>query len=238
MSQHILASGVGSSVLAGLIAFGPAAGHGSSQAGTTIPSSVAAVPPETFVWYLVKARMPAGLEIHLADRVVETIPQAVPPVFAAVTTGNLVSAFNTGHSRYKADLEGGVLVVRPRDRRSAYLDALAPPGRIQTRGIMTAARALFAPLSPLLNSPGGWVGSALGGIEDTGEDVKLDIDAEGITVVSVLNAIARSAPGHGWLVVTTDQGEPDIMRIGFMHAKGSSAFQFRIAEVVAGDRND
>lgn len=55
---------------------------------------------------------------------------------------------------------------------------------------------------------------------DYGDSVEFSISANGLTVLQVLNELAKHAAGHPWLVVTSDGSSPRITSFGFLHDRG------------------
>ncbi|MBP7616781.1 MAG: hypothetical protein KA756_14100 [Steroidobacteraceae bacterium] len=48
----------------------------------------------------------------------------------------------------------------------------------------------------------------------------MEIDATGRTVISVLNEMVRRAPSHAWFIVSSNDTEPRVLRVGFVNADG------------------
>jgi hypothetical protein len=196
-----------------------------AQIGTGVPVELvdaAGRDPETFAANLAEARVPAGVEIRQADRpriASRTIKLSRERL---VPLDRVTESFNARHSDYQAQLVNRMVTIRPTLKRATYLEQQARVS-IHVRGILPAMRRLFASLDATLDAPGGEVGSLLGGMDmDRGESISIDVDPDGKRVLDALAAIATSAPGHAWLVVT-DATEPvAIIKIGFVHGNGST----------------
>jgi hypothetical protein len=191
--------------------------------------------PMTFVQLLAEAGLPAGLELGESDyKLVKTTRSRWNSQEwnrerferdATVPADELVTVFNASHPTYRADLQDGVFVIRPRTGRAAYLDTRALSGLLTARGLMAIGEKVFAPMDQRLNQPLGRPGSVLGrpGLEiDHGEQLDFSVNAAGLTVLEVLNEIARTGPGHAWFVVTAGGNVPRLTRFGFVHRYGST----------------
>lgn len=178
-------------------------------------------PPLEFVMDLAHAAIPAGIEIRAADRSNERYGDLseVPP--ATADRGQLARLFNQHHSTYHAQLIDGVVVVRPSQDATPYLgQTLAPDVVLRERGLMRTIERIFSVLDPRLSAAGPRVGSVLGpvGVDvDRGENLAVEIDARGRSLIQVLDDLARAAPGHAWLVVTDGQTPAHIIRAGLIH---------------------
>jgi hypothetical protein len=207
------------------------------QASAQAPASLlaaAAADPTSFAHLLAEAGIPAGLEIREPDMLRVSTPTSRRCLTVTreeltrettVPIEQVVMAFNLGHTGYRAAMMEGVLVIRPVPRSAAYLDSNPPFGQLRGRGLMRFAEKVFAPADPRLDQPGGRVSSVSGpvGVEiDRGDDLDLVIDAVGLTALEVLNQIARLAPGHPWLVVTTHDDTPRVERFGFGDRYGTT----------------
>ena len=143
-----------------------------------------------------------------------------------VAVDRIVATFNEGHEGYRAAIVDGVVVVRPLPRGTSYLDSKPVSGAVAAHGLMRFAEKVFAPLDNHLDRPGGRAGSSIGTLGppiDRGESVDVSIDATGRTVLEILNAVARQAPGHPWLVVSSDTPSPRPDRFGFLHGQGTTS---------------
>ena len=94
--------------------------------------AAASADPTTFVSILTHVGIPAGLEIRQStyDQYANRSRQWDPEQWTAarlaqrgvVPLAQIVTTFNQRHTEYKAAILSGVLVIRPVDRRVAYLD--------------------------------------------------------------------------------------------------------------------
>jgi hypothetical protein len=206
-----------------------------AQTGNAVPASLlaaAGADPTSFVHLLAEAGVPAGLEIRKTDfqrRFGLSKPwdpadwtQEKLARQAKVPIERVVSAFNERHAEYRATLIDMVVVIRPVPQRVTYLDGPAPFGRLRVVGLMTIAERVFASLDPTLDGPGGRPGSSLGQA-DRGWNLELSVTGVGLNILEALNEIVRQAPGHQWLVVTTDGDRPRIERFGFLHRNGATS---------------
>jgi len=216
-------------VLAALTAGAEAAGAPASLI------AMRAADPKTFVEVLAHLGVPAGLEIRQADyRRSYTTGQGWHPDDwtreklarqPSVPLDDVVSAFNRRRGDYRATLMQGVVVIRPTRKPAAYLDSKPAFGRMEGQGLDRVAEKIFAPLDSLLDQPGARVGSrlsAVGAEVDFGDALQIAIDARGLSPLDALNRMAAAAPGHAWIVVTTDDATPRIGRFGFVHRHGAT----------------
>jgi hypothetical protein len=195
--------------------------------------SLATVDPLTFVRVLAEARVPAGLEIRQSDKSIPPRLSSVPTrerlaQEARVSLDSIAVACNASHRAYRATVAAGVVVVRPTDHAVDYLDQMTVSGQLRARGLMAFAREVFAPLQPTLGRQRAQFGSTpspVGVDVDRGDALELEIDAQGLTVLEILNEVARRAPGHAWLFVTRDGDTPRIASLGFLHNYGSGTEQ-------------
>jgi hypothetical protein len=198
-----------------------------------VPASLlaaAGTDPRTFVSILTHVGVPAGLEIRESS---DQLPSSSPRLWDPeqwtaervaqqnkVPLPQIVAAFNQQHGDYKAAVLDGVLVVRPAERRVAYLDGHGPTGQLHAAGLMSLAETVFAPLDARLDKPGGRAGSRIGpiGVDvDYGDGLDLVVEAWDRNVLDILNEVVRNAPGHSWIVVTSDGDPAHILRAGFFH---------------------
>lgn len=200
------------------------------QPGSQVPAALLAAvgePPLVFIGLLAEAAVPAGLEIKQPERFRPASKAYDIDRDSTTSVAELIKVFNLSNRDYRAESMADVVVIRPAERKAAYLDSSAPPGWISGRGLMSMTEKLFAPLHPTLAISGGRPGSLLSpmGMEiDRGENVQLTVDATRRRVIDVLNEIAKQAPGHPWLV-TTDDPAAKIVRFGFMHRHGTTTEQ-------------
>jgi len=188
--------------------------------------------PLRFVQVLAEAGIPAGLELRSADlpisgrRNVDRTHREYLQAQPVVALSDVVDAFNRSHGDYRAMIDRGVVIVRPAGPRAMYMDTRPLSGRIEAVGLMSFAERVFAPLDRTLGLSGGRAGSRLGpiGVDvDYGDDLSLTVDgAEHLTAVEILNEVARQAPGHPWIVITSGGDEPTVRRFGFAHRYGTT----------------
>jgi hypothetical protein len=176
---------------------------------------------------LTKASVPAGFEIRESD---DRAPLG-PPSGAAEGSARLsdvVKVFETYHREYRAVVMESVLVVRPRKRAAALLDApssIVQPTRVT--GIMTAARQIFSVRWPSL------LGPTLNSCGRPGEDVEIVLDGRGLRVIDTLNEIVMQAPNRAWVVTTRQEDEEaQVLNFGFLDSSGR-----RRVQSVSGDRD-
>lgn len=185
----------------------------------------ASLDAEGFAMNLARAAVPAVLEMHERDRRPGLLrPRVDLADRQLIGVEQLVSEFNRSRRDLRAEVIDGVIVIRPGSARLAYLDGGAPTGGIRVRGVMNAARKLCAPLDPAPDAAGGQVGSMLGGFEQRGVNVDIDVVTDGRSVLEVLVAVADTAPAHVPFVLAS--GAPTelrVSRIGFIHAEGATS---------------
>jgi hypothetical protein len=181
------------------------------QFGHPVPAGLVVVAggnPLTFVHYCAELSVPCDLEILETDLARGWSNGSAIRRVGTVPASDVISAFNKTHSDYKAADLDGVILIRPSQQRARYLESIAPVGTLHERGLMTLVEHLFAPLDPALAKPGGRAGSyasPTGVGVDVGEDIELTIQTDGRSVIDILNEMATLAPGHPWLVVTTNE---------------------------------
>jgi hypothetical protein len=177
--------------------------------------------PAGFIRVLADNAIPAGLEIREADVQPRARQRVDLDRRESTDASQVIASFNRVHADYQAALVDGVIVIRPAKRMPDYLDQPAQVGQFTSKGLMPAVKKVFAPLDPKLGGGGGELGSYLGPVGitvDHGEQADVTVDARGVTTLSVLNHIARQAPGHPWLVVVAYvEDAPRIVRVGFVH---------------------
>jgi hypothetical protein len=200
------------------------------RAGRQVPAAlaeVAGVDPYAFARYLAEASVPAGIEMREADRSTRTMRELSLQDGRTISLEDLAEVFNSAHVDYRAEIAGGILHVAPIEGRSPYLDDDARQEQVTVTGLMTVMQVLFAPLDRSL-TPGGVRASALARSDvDHGEQARIDLHTVGLTRREVLNAVARSMPGHVWLV-TTAGTPPTINQVGFIHSdRSTSEFHVR-----------
>lgn len=164
------------------------------------------------------ARLPVGLELHESDDPQPFRPTVRLPepddVEQTVSLSTVIATFNSTHRDYRAELVDGVMVVRPRVGRAAFLDG--PSGLesvVTVTGVPAALRTIFSPLDPGLLGP--WVGSGSGrhALDDLTAQLTID-GSPGHTVLSTLNQILEQRQA-GWYVVTRRRdGAWDIVKFG------------------------
>jgi len=178
--------------------------------------------PEIFTGYLAATGVPAGLELRQGDRPARKREIAIDRT-STISATELAKAFNERHADYFAAVLNGVFVIRPVAQRAGYLDTAAPTMELQVRGLIAAARKLFAPLDPRIDAPGGQMASGLGGLDFEGDGMAIALDTKGKAVLDVLNEITKKAAGHAWIVVTQTEAEVTrITQIGFIRSSGST----------------
>lgn len=196
-----------------------------------VPSSLlsaAVTDPMNFASLLTASGVPAGVEIRESDRL--RIRQRRPPPAEAqprlVPIEELTAVFNKGQSEYVAVVQDGVVVIRPRSGRAAYLGTRPFSGVIAGTGLMRVSEKVFAPLDRRLDQPGGRPASRLGqpGVEvDYGDGLHISVNqADKLTVLDVLIQVAKQAPGHAWVVATAGEPTSRIMRLGFIHGASTT----------------
>ena len=223
-------------LLALMLAVGVTSGAQTPPQVPTALLGAAASDPKTFVHLLGETKVPAGLEMRQGDFVrASNSPRQWDPAQwtpdrlarqQTVAVDRIVATFNEGHEGYRAAIVDGVVVVRPLPRGTSYLDSKPVSGAVAAHGLMRFAEKIFAPLDNHLDRPGGRAGSSIGTLGppiDRGESVDVSIDATGRTVLEILNAVARQAPGHPWLVVSSDTPSPRPDRFGFLHGQGTTS---------------
>ncbi len=156
-----------------------------------------------FALLAVHARVPVGLELHDDDDPQPfrlSVKRPDPGVVEeSVPLATVIDAFNSAQREYRAELMDGVMVVRPRTGRAAFLDGASGLEAVVTvTGVTQALRTVFSPLDPGLAGP--WVGSSYGPLEDLTSQVTID-GSPGRTVMNTLNQIAGQRQA-GWYVVT------------------------------------
>ena len=140
----------------------------------------------------------------------------------------LVAAFNAPRDDYVAEVQDGVIVIRPTGARAGYLDSYALAGRLTAVGLMRMGEKVFAPLNPRLDLPGGRVGSRIGriGVEiDFGDALSLTVDTQIRNVREVLNTIVRQASARAWIVITTNDPTCFESRTMFVMSAWSNRFE-------------
>jgi hypothetical protein len=220
---------------------------GARPAGADVPASLlsfADAHPLTVLHLLAEALVPAGLELKAVDhREFPSVAWRWNPVDSPVgrerfsldtrsSTDEFIAAFNRSQVRYRAESRHGVLVIRPVAGGAGYLESRPLSGRLAATGLLRFAEKVFKPLDDRLDGPGGRAGSLLGrpGEELRRDDVEIVVEASGLSVIDVLNDAARLAPGYPWLVVSSDDDEPRIERVGFGFGGGTTR------EIVLGPR--
>lgn len=186
--------------------------------------------PYTFVQLLSQTGVPAGLELHEADRPRrgDFRPQWQPEALAKqnrISLDTVLTEFNKAQRTYRVEVVDGVVNVRPAQRRASYLDSSPVAGTIRERGLMNVAGRLFEPLSPAIQSAtGGRIAvlpSPLGVEIDRGENIDIALEATGKPVVQLLNELVGRTTHQAWLVVTTEMDSqfpsPRVVRFGFFH---------------------
>ena len=198
------------------------------QSGYSVPAALAvgaSSSPMAFVQFCAELSVPCGLEILETDRASASNTRTDIGRGGAVSASIVIDAFNKTHSDYRAADFDGVIVIRPSQQRARYLDSIARVGTLHERGLMTLGEHLFAPLDAALTKPGGRGGSYASptGVDvDRGEDVELTIQADGRSVIDILNEVATLAPGHPWLVVTSNEEIARVVQFGFVHRYGTT----------------
>jgi hypothetical protein len=139
-----------------------------------------------------------------------------------VAASALVSAFNDKQRAYRAALIDDVFVIRPAESRAAYLDARAPGMRLRTRGLSEATRWLFAPLDSRLAPGEPHIPGGLGGKDEAGDAVQVDLNVDGRSILNVLNELVKQLPNRAWLALTTDGDTAQVGQIGFIRPNGYS----------------
>lgn len=197
---------------------------------TTYHSSVQLAPagvrsrtyhPMTVMHYCVARAIACGLELKESDILhgSEIVPVALSPS-AHTTATEVVAIFNENNATYRASMTEGVVVIRPAHGTAAYLDSAPGLTKIEGRGLMWLVGNAFIPLDPSFAGRSG-LGSELGPADgtrpDTGEDIYMEIDGSGRSVVSILNEIVRKAPTHAWLVTTDGAPVPTMLRLGIIN---------------------
>ena len=201
------------------------------QASTSPPRVAAALlksaelDPIEFTMVLLQAGVSAGLEVRSADQSPRRKPDLQLASSPTVNLTEVVSAFNSAHTDYRAKLDGHVVVIRPVDKPAPYLDQPSSAGRIDVTGVMSAARKIFSPLDRTLDAPGGIIGSRIGvDAAQAGENTRITIDGSGRRNEQLLNEVVSRSP-RAWIVVTTNSDETiRIIKVGFMHPGGSTTF--------------
>lgn len=197
-----------------------------AQVNVAVPSSLLVVArrsPWELAMLLANASVPSGLEL----RDIDDVPPLNRPDFNLARTprvpaSDLVRAFDSQHSDYRAILIDGVFVIRPVDRPVRFLDepsSLTSP--IAVTGILTAARRIFSPLDPALSDGRGIMGSFINvPPEELGENLPITVDG-GRRVIDDLNQIVRQS-ARMWYVVTRRRpdNEWQIVRFGFIQTQG------------------
>jgi hypothetical protein len=204
------------------------------QAGLRVPRGLVdlvTATPGTFTDRLVDAGIPAGIELPERD-----MPRSFPAPLTldpAVTmpAAELAALFNERHPDYRADVQDGVFVIRPASGRAAYLDQPAPAPRMQVRGLMAATRRLFGPLDPKLETPAGKASPPIGGVDESGETIVLDLAPAGKPVLRVLNEIVSHAPHRAWLALTADSMPPRVSQIGYIRPNGFSLLSLSLPKL-------
>jgi hypothetical protein len=204
------------------------------QTGRLVPESLveaARANPYTFVHLLSQTGVPAGLELREADRPRrgDFRPQWQPEALAKqelISLDDVLAEFNRAQKIYRAEFVSGVVTIRPSERRTTYLDSRGVTDTIRERGLMNFASRLFAPLSSAIQSPTGGrisvLSSPLGLAIDRGEDVDIELDPTGKTIVQLLNDVVARTAHQAWLIVTADSASPtreapQVVRFGFIH---------------------
>ena len=196
------------------------------QISVTVPSSLlvaASQPLVDFAFALADASIPAGLEIRESDDEPPLRPAFNIDPKQRVPLNDLVTTFNVHRHDYRAVvMHGGVMVIRPVERKVPFLDGPSPISQeVTVTGLMAAARRVFAALDPRLTGP------VLNSIGHKGDDIPVALDGSGgRTVMDTLNQILTQAPGRVWVVTTRE--EPDGLRVisfGLIEAGGSRRTQ-------------
>ena len=204
-----------------------------AQVGSGSPASLssAAADPVNLVAILSEAGIPAGLEVREADvkqpRIRERSLASGGQAPSNVSPAELIAAFNKSNSEYVAVLQDGVVLIRPVNGRSEYLNTRPFSGSIAGTGLMRVSEKIFVPLDRNLDLPGGRAGSHIGqpGVDvDYGDGLRIAVDAaDTLTVIDVLIQVAKQAPGHSWVIVTA--GQPSrITRYGVIHGKAATTW--------------
>lgn len=203
-------------VLASLVVF--------AQPGTQVPVGLLAAAqnsPVEFVMALADASVPAGLEIRASERTPRRKPELNIAPQPTQSIAELVRVFNEFHRDYRAALVDDVLVIRPSDKRSAYLDQQSTIGRPTVTGLFPAIRTVFSSLHPSVNPRGGIVGSTTGvGPEEDFHGSVFTLDGQGHTVIQVLNQIARQTRRAWFVGISNDDSSPRIIEFGIVHRGG------------------
>ena len=181
-----------------------------------------------FAMLMANASIPSGIEIRHADATHFRRLRFDQVSGSTVPVSTLVDQFNTTHADYRASMKDGVLVIRPVERTTRFLDERSTLQPVQVTGVMNALTRVFGQLVPSLAVPSASLGSFLGGVPpDLGENVTIDLNGAGRPVLDVLIDIVKQAP-RTWYVETepVDEGaNPRISRIGFLLANGKGVFQ-------------
>jgi len=181
--------------------------------------------PLEFATLLATGHVPSGIELKEADDVYTAGQPEFDPTFNLDETGrapvdDLVNAFNAKHCCYRAKWMDGVFVIRPVDRRTAFLDEPSSIKQsIRVTGAMDATRRVMCQLDSSLCT-GAVAGSQFGSMQSAGFFDSVVIDGTRTTVMETLNQIVRQSP-RTWNVVTRSAGGgPRIIRFGLIHAHG------------------
>lgn len=200
----------------------------SGQAKQELPASLlleASRPPYEFAMYLADMSVPSGLEIRRADSSYFRQLKFDLDRKNTVPAAQVVEAFNTSHSDYRAVLMDNTFVIRPVTGRIRFLDEMSTLGRVDVTGMLNALDKVFAQLVPTLGRSTARLGSYLGGAPpDLGDEIVVSLDGSGRTVIDVLNHLVQQAP-RTWVVETTNDAEKaQILRIGFLLKQSLGSF--------------
>jgi hypothetical protein len=197
-----------------------------SQTNQAVPASLllkSQASPFEFAMLLAETAVPSGLELRESDNVRPRLkPDFNIERAQKAQAADLVKAFNSRHSDYRATWMDGVFVIRPTQKTAQYLDEPLVREPIAVTGVTTAANHVFAPLDPTLLT-GAFIGSYFGDSADRGDDIPISLDdTGGPRVIDRLNQIVRQAP-RTWYVLTREvENKVRIVRFGFIQRGGVS----------------
>ena len=181
--------------------------------------------PVMFVMVAAHLGLPSGLEVRASDQRPSGRPEFQSASQRTVPLSEVLTAFNAAHSDYHAQLSGAVIVIRPVQRKAAYLDQTSALGQIDVVGVTAAARKIFVAIDPSLDAAGATIGSRIGlDAAAAGDSVRIKLNGQGRTNIQLLNDVVSQSP-RGWMVVTDGEAEsPQIVRVGFVNRGGASTF--------------
>lgn len=178
----------------------------------------------TFAMMLADASIPSGVVLSKSDyqRVIARPPFSGAKQPRAVAE-ELIQTFNARHSREKAALMDGVLVIGGAAGLPSALQKKSGLKPMEVKGVLSAAQKVMAALDPTLGGSGGSIGSAIGvNPEQRGDALTIVFDGTEDRIVDGLNAIAKQSQ-KAWLIVVTDE-RPDakVVRVAIIHRGGAS----------------